>query len=185
MAKIRSIKLAENADGTFSVLSYTNTAQLTIGQRVTRERLTYWAGLPDVRTAVVPAPREDSDDLSEENSPDVSRVIVESEFEIQTPQETGTQHDAREFDKTMLEHALERGWANESQFAEATLPCPGNDHIGTMGIKAKVRISDALAAIRRNCVRDLNGDVANAGELYVRAGLLSVLKNLVSVPLPF
>jgi len=81
MAKIRSIKLSQNADDTFTVLSFSNTAQLSIGQVVNRSRLEYWAGLPDVRTVVVPAPREEESDLDETS--EVARVVVESELEAQ------------------------------------------------------------------------------------------------------
>ena len=180
MPKIRSIKLAQNSDDTFTIMSFSNTAQLSIGQIVNRSRLEYWAGLPDVRTVVVPAPREDESDLDETS--EVARVVVNSELEIEP---CGVQNDAREFDSIMFEHAIERNWASDYQFADATMPDPGDHHLGTMGIKARISRSEAIAAVRRNCVRDLNGNFENAGQLAVRAGLLSALKNLVAIPLPF
>ena len=204
MAKTRLIKLAQNADDTFSVLSFSNTAQLSIGQIVSRDRLAYWAGLSDVRTIVVPAPREEESDLDEQAAP-AFNGSSESDFEIQpgakrvmgadfggdgdlTPEDSApvaVQADAREFDKIMFEHAVERNWATDFLIECATQADPSDRQMGTMGIKARIIRSNAIASVRRNCVKDLGGDFDNAGKIQVRAALLGKLREVVSIPLPF
>jgi len=183
MAKIRSITLTEIESGAkYQVVSFTNTAQLSCGQIVGHDRLEYWSTLPDVRFKVLPAPREEETDLDESSQQEISRVSVESEFEVEP---CGVQTDAREFDRIMLENAGPRDWGTESQTDTASQPDPGTENLGSGGIALRVGRAGALAIIRRNCVRDLGGDFENAGQLSVRAGLLSTLKNFVFAPLPF
>lgn len=183
MAKIRSIVLTEVESGArYQIVSFTNTAQLSCGQIIGHDRLEYWSTLPDVRFKVVPAPREDAADLDDVNKPAVSRVSVESEFEIEN---CGVQNDAREFDRIMLENAGPRNWGTESQIDTASHPDPGTSNLGSGGIALRIGRAGALAIIRRNCVRDLGGDFENAGQLSVRAGLLPALKTIVETPLPF
>jgi hypothetical protein len=186
MAKIRNITLQQNDNGTYTILSFSNTAQLSIGQVVDNARLAYWASMPDVRFKVVAAPAERADDLDEENAQETSPVRVTGDFEIDSNPLAGqVRAMAAEFDSIMMAHAHERGWGTEKAIGTASQPDPGNHHLGLIGIAGKISRSGALALVRRETFRALNLNPDDSGKLASRAEALAALKNLVETPLPF
>jgi hypothetical protein len=193
MAKTIRVTLRDTGDGEhLAIESFSNTCELVCGQIVTRsEDLARWDSKKYVYYTVKPPLPAKEDGLME----DVETIAVGSVSNLSANDEagrvcgadfeSGVQADARMFDQIMIENSIERGWATQYQFADASLPDPGNDHLGTAAIKGKIARHEALSAVRRNCVRDLDGDFENAGAVAVRAALLGKLKDLVSVPLPF
>ena len=184
MAKIRQITLQQNGED-YTILSYTNTAQLSVGQRVDNARLAYWSSLPDVRFKVVAAPAERESDLDESSQPEMSVARISADFEVGADPLTGQiRAMAAEFDSLVFDHAPEHGWGTERTLSIALEPRI-EDAMDTATIKAKISQDGAIALLRREAFRALNLSPDSSGDLKARANALAALRNLVSIPQPF
>lgn len=157
----------------YKVFYFSNTAQVSIGSILSREQWQSAIGHPRsnmICAGFEPVESSDESPLLE----DCPSGIVTSETEFDNETGGGVQESAREFDALMF--SLGETFADIGTLATATRPDAGNENLGTIGIEGNIERSNAIAAVRRNCAKELGLDPMQIGAVSYRAANLSILK---------
>jgi len=162
---------AWQCEGGYRVHYFANTCQVSIGTLMTQIQWMTAVGHPRanmVCTGLEPAAEDESlltDDLP---------AIVASETEFDGESGGGVQEGARSFDALMF--SLGESFCDIGTLTTATSPHAGNENLGTLGIEGNIERSNAIAAVRRNCAKELGLDPMQIGAVSYRAANLSILK---------
>ena len=172
--------MRETAQG-YQITRFSNTAQLSIGMIVDRERVSQWCAMPRVQVDILPPVENDENDaLLKQDELVVS--TVETEFDGESG--GGVLAAAREFDALAFDLAGELAWVDVGTLAIATTPGNGKDNLGTLGIQGNIQRSQAIATVRRNAAKEMGLDADEIGKTSYRAANLPVLKAFAKILKP-
>ena len=171
--KTIKIKLRESGVNLYTVESFSNTAQLTIGMTVDRARLESWAGMARVQFDVLP-PVKSAEMDGEQIELGAEVVTTSQSFDAESG--GGVLEAAREFDALAIELSGVHGWSSDSVLQVASQPHAGNDNLGTIGIQGNIQRGNALATMRRNVAKNVGLEVEEIGKVAARAAALPILK---------